>query len=165
MCDEENQRQVSGAPRRPPDQEARDLYLEHARKAWEAIYASSDQFDRSLLTLSSGAVGLSIAFIKILVPLRQAAGLPWLYWSWGSFALCIIVTVASFPISITAQEKHLEYLEGYYIRRVDEYLEKAKKCRWSKAIKFCSYGGGVLFLLGMGSMLWFAVENVRRFYS
>ena len=66
-----------------PAQSSRlELYNEHRRQAWQDIQMSTDQFDRSLLTLSSGALVLSLAFIKDAVPLKDAVGIYWLYSSW-----------------------------------------------------------------------------------
>ncbi len=51
MVEEERQRRLT-------------LYDEHRRHAWDQINDSTDNFDRNLLTLSSGALALSIAFLK-----------------------------------------------------------------------------------------------------
>jgi hypothetical protein len=140
-----------------------DLYNEHRKQAWQDIQTSTDQFDRSLLTLSSGALALSLAFIKDLVPLKDAVGIYWLYSSWISLALCILVTLGSFLISDRAQRKHLSYYYKWYVEGMEEYL--GKRSRWSKALVWCSLGGGLLFLGGLICTMMFAYENIRRLRS
>src|SRR4051812_40324343 len=108
---------VGGAGQRTPEQLERDLqcFNDHKRQVWSDMQAGSDEFDRGLLTLSSGALALSLAFIKDVVPFAKSVHIPLLFISWISFALCIIVTLASFRFSVIAQERHLEYARRVYI--------------------------------------------------
>jgi len=85
-----------------------------------------------LLTLSSSALGLSLAFIKDIVPLARALWLPLLYASWVLFVLCIVATLASFQVSIAAQNKHLFFLQKYYLEGKREFFNK--KTGWSEAL-------------------------------
>lgn len=75
------------------------------------IDSSTDSFDKSMLTLSSGALGVSLAFIKDIVPLGQAAWIFLLLASWIAFALCIVTTVVSFQFSIAALKKQRDFLD------------------------------------------------------
>ena len=45
-----------------------ELYDVHRDKAWEDIKSGNENFDKYMLTFSSGALGLSLAFIKDVVP-------------------------------------------------------------------------------------------------
>ncbi|MGB9103724.1 MAG: hypothetical protein WCC59_03105 [Terriglobales bacterium] len=58
---------------------AERLYDEYRRKVFDDIKSGSENFDRSLLTLSSGALGLSLAFIKDIVRLEKAVWMPLLF--------------------------------------------------------------------------------------
>lgn len=140
-----------------------ELYHEHRKQAWQDIQTSTDQFDRSLLTLSSGALALSVAFIKDLVPLKSAVGLWWLYASWASFIVCIIVTLFSFPISVKALKINLDYVRKYYIEEKEEYFDR--RSRWSKAVSWCTILGGAFFLLGIICTMVFVYKNIRRIGS
>ena len=83
-----------------PSQDAKDLHAKHIAQAWSDQQASTDAFDNNLLTFSSAALGLSIAFIKDIVPLENAEWLKTLYFSWAAFAGCISITIASFQIAV-----------------------------------------------------------------
>ncbi len=137
-----------------------ELYDTHANQARIDQQSSSDEFDKSLLTFSSGALGLSLAFIKDVVPLEKAEHLNWLYFSWISFAFCIVATIASFPLGIQAQKIHLEYLYKYYIQQQNEFLNK--KSRWSKAVTCCAIVGSICFLAGLLGTMIFVYENVSK---
>jgi hypothetical protein len=139
-----------------------ELYQEHRKQAWQDIQTSTDQFDRSLLTLSSGALVLSLAFIKDLVPLKDAVGVYWLYCSWVSLAVCIVVTLGSFLVSVQAQKAHLVYYYKYYIEKDEKYLHR-QSC-WSRTLGWCSFGGALLFSTGLLCTMIFAYENIRRLH-
>jgi hypothetical protein len=135
-----------------------ELYDTHSSQARADQQASSDEFDKSLLTFSSGALGLSLAFIKDIVPLNQAGWLPWLYFSWVSFAACIAVTIASFQFGIQAQKNHLDFLYKYYIECKSEFLNK--KSAWSRLVTVCAVAGALFFLAGLVGTMIFVCENV-----
>jgi hypothetical protein len=140
------------------EQPQRDLYAAHAKQAWEDIQSSTDSFDKNLLTLSSGALGLSLAFIKDIVPFNHAVWPRTLYASWISFALCIVLTVFSFRLSIAAQNKHLEYLAKYYLERQQEYFNKMSV--YSRVLSTFTWLASGFFLVGLVCTLLFCLKNV-----
>lgn len=141
--------------------QAQDLYLKHVTQAWTDQQASSDSFDNNLLTFSSAALGLSIAFIKDIVPLEQAEWLKFLYGSWIAFAVCIVVTVFSFQIAAQAQRAHTIALADYYLKSDASALTRSSA--WSKLLPVCSLLGSLCLLVGIGCTLLFASKNVTHF--
>jgi hypothetical protein len=137
------------------------LYNDHKKQAWEDIQSSTDSYDQSLLTLSSGGLGLSIAFIKDIVPLQHATWLVLLYASWVTFGMCILTTVVSFQIAIKAQREHLENCWKFYVDRDDSFRDK--QGTYSKRLNWCTIIAGVLFVLALACTIVFAVENVGRY--
>lgn len=137
------------------------LYNDHKKQAWEDIQSSTDSYDQSLLTLSSGGLGLSIAFIKDIVPLQQATWLPLLYVSWLAFGLCILTTVVSFQVAIATQREHLDNCWKFYVDRDDSFRDRQGKN--SKRLKWCTIIAGSLFVLALACTIVFAVENVGRY--
>lgn len=141
-------------------QPERDLYIAHAKQTWNDIQSSTDSFDQSLLTLSSGALGLSLAFIKDIVPFKEAVWSKTLYASWISFAVCVVLTVFSFRLSIAAQGKHLEYLAKYYLERRQEYFNK--RSVYSKVLSVFTWLASAFFLIGLVCTVLFCLKNVGR---
>src|SRR6266404_1798749 len=108
-----------------PSQDQRpQLYDEHRQRAWQDIQSSSDDFDKYILTLSSGALGLSLSFIKEIVPLGTAVWRSMLYFSWGCFGLCILLTILSYQFGILAQKEHLRNLPKFYIEGDQKALQR-----------------------------------------
>jgi hypothetical protein len=150
---------VTDAPK-TEEEIARDLYNEHRKQAWADIQSSSDNFDQSLMTVSSAALGVSLLFIKDIVPLKDADWLRMLYVSWLSFAICIVLTVFSFRLSVAAQTVYLQYLRKYYIEKNSDYFNKQS---WqSKWLSVFTWAASVLFLAGLACTVIFCVHNVAR---
>jgi hypothetical protein len=140
-----------------------DLHAQHKNRIWEDIQSSTDSFDQSLLTLSSGALGLSLAFIKDVVPLKGAVWIGLLFASWIAFALCIVTTVASFLISVKANKQQLGYIDEYYIDANDDAFDKHKTSGYVKALERCTWAAIILFIAGLFCTIMFVCENVVRF--
>lgn len=136
------------------------LYNDHKKQAWADIQSSTDSYDNNLITLSSGGLGVSIAFIKEIVHPAQATSLWMLYVSWVCFGLCILTTVISFQIAIKTQKEHLVNCGKYYLDKDDSYRDKAGK--YSKALTGCTIFAGVFFVLALAFTIVFAVSNIAR---
>lgn len=134
------------------------LYNEHKRQVWQDIQASTDSFDQNLLTLSSAALTLSLAFIKDIVPFQNAFWVWALYVSWIAFSGSILVTVASFLVSAAAHRKQLDFLWQYHIQRDESYFNK--KSGPSRALPWMTGAAGALFLAGFVLTLVFCISNI-----
>lgn len=142
------------------EQENSRLYDEHRRQTWADIQSSTDSFDKSMLAISSAALGLSLTFIKDVVPLTDAEYLWALYTSWIAFGLCITLTVFSFQLSIGALNKNLVYLYEFYKEGKQDSFNKEGWC--SRCLSAFTWLTCVLFLAGLVCTLIFCVHNVSR---
>ena len=147
----------------PPGQEsdhAYELYVEHQKQTWADCQSASDEFDKSVLTYSSAGLGVSLAFIKDIVPLARAVALPLLYGSWIAFGVTILITIGSYWLSIHAQRTHLEHLRKYYLDKQPEYLNaRNRAASWVGAFRWIS---GVCFLLAIAGTIVFSILNVAE---
>lgn len=80
-------------------------YLDLLNKAY---FESSSQFDKQLLFVASGALGISLAFIKDIVKLSNASNKELLILSWFSFGLVILINVISHYTSLKAINNRLK---------------------------------------------------------
>jgi len=151
---------VSGPSRLTQDNRAESLYDRHRDKVWEDIKSGTENFDRNLLVLSSGALVLSVGLLRDVVPLTQAIWMPCLFLSWSAFALCILTTLASFQVSIRAQEASLPYLKEVYLEGKQEAFDKHLQSGWSRAVDWCTYVASTCFIVGLISTLLFVGTNV-----
>jgi hypothetical protein len=135
-------------------------FSKHREQAWRDRQSSSDEFDKNLLTFSSGALGLSLAFIKDIVPLKNASNMWLLYCSWFALVLCIMATIFSYPLSMKALDKHLIHLEDYYIRGKLRSLNPQN--RWSDSVTAARITGGLFFLAGVIATVIFVFLNINK---
>jgi hypothetical protein len=136
------------------------LFEEQVRETWKIIQKGSEDFDKSILTYSSSALGLSITFVQNIVPKDQAVYPFYLHVAWVLFTAAIVFTIASFKISTQAQYKHLKHCRKYYIDRQDEYLDK--KNWWNIANEVATSLAGLCFALGVGGIAVFGILNFQE---
>ncbi|MCC4610743.1 hypothetical protein LL963_01295 [Xanthomonas campestris pv. esculenti] len=122
--------------------------------------SNCENFDKAILTYASGALALSLGFLKDFVRLSQAAASTLLYLSWAAFAACIVVTVASYLISQQAIKRQLEIAERYYIKREEKALVEPNLA--ARATEWCNIASGALFCSAVVLTTIFIAVNVKE---
>lgn len=120
--------------------------------------SNSENFDRSVLTLSASGLGLSLAFIKDVAPLAKAFAIELLIVSWGLFGLSIIATIASFMTSQAAIRFQIFAARKYYLEEDDEYL--AKRSIASKSTDILNFLAGAAFIAAIIGTILFVALNL-----
>jgi hypothetical protein len=85
----------------------KDPYLEQLNKAY---IESSSQFDKQVLFIASGALGISLAFIKDIVKLDIATNKVLLLLAWIFFGAVILICILSHYTSLKAINHRIENL-------------------------------------------------------
>ncbi len=88
--------------------EEKKSYLEQLNKIF---VESSSQFDKQVLYVASGALGISLAFIKDIVHLDCATNKVLILLSWISFGAVILFCVLSHFTSLKAAKSLIENIE------------------------------------------------------
>ena len=127
-----------------------NVYLEERKLLIDAEREGSRSFDKAILTLAAGALGLSITFVDKIAPLPQAATLWLLVTSWISFGFSIIITLSSFITSQWACVRQREILDTQWLNSTQG--QKSIKNRWTRVtnalnvVSILSFVAGVIFL-------------------
>lgn len=128
-----------------PSEEAQKLFKEFLDDARKRQLSSSENFDKAILTYSSGGLALSLAFLKDFIPIRTAKLSFLLYGSWSLFVLATALTILSFLVSYRAQTLSILFAQKYYLEGSSQYLNKMSWCdlytRWSNR-----FAGGAFIL-------------------
>jgi hypothetical protein len=135
------------------------LYEAQCLKYQDGAHAALESFDRAILTLSAGALGLSLVFIKDVVPLPAAIGLWLLFWSWGLLGAAILLTLFSFIASHQAFEHQKNVAFEHYMKENDQLNTRTT---WSLVTRYVTYVAGVFFLTALALTLAFAIQNMRH---
>jgi hypothetical protein len=141
---------------------AEELHDEYRRKVWDDLKSSTENFDKYMLTFSSGALALSVGFIKDVVHIEKAVHLNWLAVSWSLFVLCILSTLVSFRVSIKALEKMGPYLDDFYLKGNAGAFNKHLEEFWTKAVDWCAWSGIGFFVAALVFTMMFVNANFRE---
>ena len=125
--------------------EYRRLLIETEQKAQEG-------FDKAILSLSGGALGISFAFVSDIVPLDSAGCLILLLLGWFCWTVAVALTLLSYFSSTQALRKAIEQLDDKKDVTPDTGFDKLTQCLniWS----------GILFIAGVLLVSLFVATNV-----
>ena len=155
-----------------PVEENRQLYLRYRGELMAKRLSNSQALDRSILTLSSSALSLTLVFTKSLF-LHDQPFLPWLLvGSWISFSLAIFSTLVSFHVARIGLKEDIDYAEQYYLgdqsllfKPEDESigLEDESLKALSRPRRFTeglNYSSSIFFFLGTILLILFSSLNI-----
>ena len=111
-------------------------------------------FDRTVVTLSGGALGVSFAFVKDFVP-GIAADPGYLMAAWGSWVASLACTLASHYFSALALTRALEQVDRGTINR------ESPGGGFTATTKVLNALGGLGFVAGVVLMGLFVARNLR----
>lgn len=148
-----------GKPKAMPTQESihdADESLKDYRKLLVAAeQKAQEDFDKTVLTLSSGALGISFAFIKDIVgdqPIIQPQFLLYSWIVWGISVTCVLISF---------------YFSGQALRQAIKQVDAGKihsqtpGGTYSKLTALLNALGGILFLAGVILIAIFISQNLR----
>lgn len=133
-------------------------FLQFRTELMSAREKSYEQFDSAILTLSSGGLGLSVAFLDNVVEL-ETAGATWvLVGSWILFAVAILATMSSFLCSQAAIDRTIEHARAYYVDDDREALKRRNP--FSIATRWLNLAAALFFLLAVSMTIVFVSINL-----
>ncbi len=148
-------------------------YTRERDSAFEALNKDQAEYDKQLLALSAGFLALSLAFIKDVVPLKDAIYLWTLYSAWVFLLSCICFVLASFQYSIQGHFGVARFWELTGNARSAEAQQKQEIAQnidhlWTQLDARAKWGrhwnkaSGVLFAIGVLFLVGFVILNVHR---
>jgi len=135
---------------------------EELRRNWyrfaNSLRSAYQQYDRAVLTLSSGFLALSIAFINQIVDLDKATGLNLLIAAWAFFVVTILFTVISYRTGEKALKHAIDNLDTV-LRKDDEGSLKSKS-GWSTITTVLNWLSAGSFVLAVLLLFYFVSTNL-----
>lgn len=136
------------------------IYDEYTRHLLECRRLSFEHFDKAILTLSSGGLGLSITFIHNIVSPYSAINKIALVTAWVSFALSVLSTLVSFITSQFAFDRQISLAEEYYVKNNEEALKKRNKP--ALVTRLLNIMSAFFFIMAVSSLLCFVSTNIYK---
>ncbi len=131
----------------------RKEYLEERKLLVELEASAYRDFDRTLLTLSSGAIALSVAFID---KLQNMVFMNLLMFSWLTWCISLFLQLASLFLTPKAMREEQVILNEQY-KAYSKDPRQNKYLGWSSDLNL---GSVILFCLGTLSFIIFAILNI-----
>lgn len=135
----------------------RQLYLEHRKSLVELGVAQIGLFDKTLILLSTAALGGSALFVDTFVgdkpmQLQTILGL-----SWFAFALCLLANLLSYWTSW----KDMDTERNAWDRRYETgEIEIPDANRWRTVTSSLNVSAFLLFMAGLAALLVFCFNNI-----
>lgn len=142
-----------------PSADAKKAFADLANEVNKRELSGSENFDKSVLTLSSAGLGLSLTFLKDFVQLSSATTKWALYGSWIAFTLATVGTMLSFICSGKAQRVQLKAAEDYYINGDEAALTRTNK--WGRCNSALNGLACVAFISALMLTVVFIWSNVE----
>lgn len=124
---------------------------EYRRLLQDLENKAQDQYDKTVILLSTGALGVSFTFIKDIVDFDSVIVLQFLIGAWISWGLSTAAVLFSFYTSRTALRKAIEALDE------DKENDHNTHDRLTTVLNALS---GTFFLLGLVFMIVFVKNNL-----
>lgn len=148
---------------KPPEPEAGptkqdtlyQTYIDERKSLVEGEAKSADQFDKTLVTLAGGALGVSLVFLEKIAPQPKPSSLIFLYFAWGGFVVSLLLILASFLTSQYAYRRQRRILE---IRFFDE--NEDTRNFWLRGTQWLNWSAIMVFIFGACMLVVFSVTNV-----
>lgn len=143
-----------------PSEDAKKLYNDFVADLRKRQLSSSENFDKSILTYSSGGLAVSLTFLKDFIPVSAAQASWLLYASWALFSLSAITTIISFLVSYEAQEHKQRIAERYYMHGDESAL--IEKNSFDSAVTYLNYASGAAFVFALIFTTLFVSLNLHK---
>ena len=121
--------------------------------------SNTENYDKSILTLSSAGLAISLTFLKFVVPIEQAQSVFLVKISWACFLLSIIISLAAYLISNAAITQQLKIAEDYYVNKLASAFNKKN---WLSTVNnWLNYATGLLFAAAIITVVLFVITNLK----
>lgn len=137
------------------EQNEYQVYLEERKLLITAERETSQQFDKAILTLAAGALGLSITFINQIAPHPESRSICFLVSAWILFCLSLLSTLISFLASQAACRKQRDALDENILGK--NICENNKAAAWTNWLNYFSI---VFFIIGVIALIVFSALNL-----
>lgn len=117
----------------------------------ELSVKSQEQYDKTLITLSTGALGLSFAFIKDVVDIKGASDINFLTGAWICFTLSVLSVLLSFLSSKYALDQAIV---------AEDNNEEVKANRMDLITTILNWLSAAFFIVGLIFIIVFVKINL-----
>lgn len=135
-----------------------EIYLDERKELIHAGQLMYQSFDKAILTLSAGALGISITFINQIAPNPIPDTKCLIISAWIFFSLSVFLTLISFLTSQMACRRQIEICEEFLLNNKSKDDSRVNK---PATITTClNYLSIFFFSLGIMTLVLFCLKNL-----
>jgi hypothetical protein len=136
-----------------------DVYLEERKLLIDAEREGARTLDKAVLTLSAGALALSITFLEKVAPLSTTITRWTLIAAWIAFGVSILLILVSFLTSQWACKRQRDILDDEWLNAAAEHKQSAKN-KWTTATIILNITSILAFAAGVTFFCYFTIANL-----
>jgi len=140
-----------------------DVYLAERAELNRGRIEDSHAFDKTLTSLSAGAIAFSLTYIQVFFQnLEEASGLALLYSSWCCFVLSLVAILTSFLTSQRAYSRQITIVEQVFLGDCEGREEEppSPKNGWTTVTHVLNLTSFFAFVAGVVTLSAFALMNL-----
>ncbi len=141
-----------------PSDDEKKMYVEYITEAHKREQASQANFDKSILTISSAGLGLSLTFLKDFAS-TAVLNEYYMYGTWIFFGAAVISTMVSFVASCKAQNDMKKLAYQAYILGDSSVFDRNSK--WNTLTEWLNICSCIAFIAALLSMIVFVITNLN----
>jgi len=127
---------------------------EYRESLARGFHANQRSYDRTILTLASGGLAVSITFYKNFIGDEQALCLVYLNWAWICWVISLISLLVGYILGQLANLKAIKQYDKNYTGQ-----------SWGGGYNYVATGlnwfAGISLITGIILMMWFVSSNIR----
>ena len=143
------------------DSEAKKQFINYRDKLLQILAKNSENYDKSILSLSSAILAITLILIKDVININEALYLWELKAAWALLILSIVLTISSYITGRFAIEKQLKNAEKYYLQGQHAYLTKINI--WKPFTKTINMASGFSFIFAIIFLVCFVSTNIKEY--
>lgn len=133
-----------------------DHLAEYRKGQVEACKKSQDDFDKTLVSLAGGALGVSFVYLKDIVGTEPINQSDYLFFAWGLWGFSSLAVMYSYLFSVQASRKAIQQVDG-------QSIHKGRAGGFFSSItEFLNWAGAASFLIGLVSISVFVFHNLPK---
>ena len=132
-----------------------DQYFELWKASVEAEERIAHDFDLWMITLSGGALGLSVTFIRYIAPHPVMKWM--LVCAWAGFGVSLLLMLISMLTSQSGFRRYRAQLEKRMQNPQD--TKDVKNC-WACVTNVLNWVSAIGFIFGVAMLAWFSIKNL-----
>lgn len=137
--------------------ENQQLYFKYREELYKGSLSNAENLDKTLISLSTFGLMLSVTLIDKLIPLSKAHTIGLLLSSWIGFIASIACVLGSYYLSRKAFETQLESAKKHYIDKEFDSLNK-ENIFYSRCVRLTNIAS-ILFVCSLVVMAFFVAIN------